>query len=144
MLRSPPKQQGGNVIIIVLLVIIGAAFILSCNTSKLPDSVSKILPSDKDDPKTVLVNHNQQQRTPNFTVQVAATSDRYRAHEIARAFIKDAYPNVRVEGERYSNSSTMYKVRIGKFQREYQAKELLNRILRAYQQNYHDSFVYAY
>lgn len=144
MLRSSPKQQGGNVIIIVLLVIIGIAFLLSCNSNKLPSSVSKILPGSKDDPKTVLVSHHNQKGNTTYTVQVAATTDRSRAHEIARAFIKDAYPNVRVEGERYGNNNAMYKVRIGKFQQQNKAKALQERILRAYQQNYRDSFVYSY
>lgn len=138
---STMRQQGGKILLIVLIVIIGGLFFLSYHDPKKPISLPTIFPNT---PQMIEASSQGGSPKPSvYTVQVAATTDRGRAYEIKQAFIDDGY-QARIDVIDYGRDSVMYKVRVGQYLEERDAKQLRDKIQRAYRENYRDSFVYAY
>ncbi|MGV6809512.1 MAG: SPOR domain-containing protein [bacterium] len=140
---STMRQQGGKILLIVLILIVGGLFFLSYHDPNKPMSLPNILPNSSS-PQTIHTSAKGDSPKPAvYTVQVAATADKGRAYEIKEAFVNDGY-QPRVDVIDYGRDSVMYKVRIGTYLEEMEAKQLRDKIQRAYRENYRDSFVYAY
>lgn len=138
---STMRQQSGKILLIVLILIIGGLFFLSYYDPNKPMSLPSVLPNT---PQTLQTSSKGDSPKPSvYTVQVAATANKGRAYEIRQAFMNDGY-EPRVDVINYGRDSVMYKVRIGKYLEETEAKQLRDKIQRAYRENYRDSFVYAY